>query len=391
MTGIGHNSQACVGNWIAVSRDSRSHPEVGMGQPVKPANPARGSYSRYEAWHDLLMEAQWRPFEIRNKGKVVMLNRGQLLAARVWLAERWNWTEKTVRGFLSRLENAKMVVSEMGQSEGQSKGQRKGHYSNVLTICNYNIYQTMTELMSMTKGQSEGLSEGQSRAKEGPESNKETREQEERKIPPVSPPRGDGPSPSVWIAPDGLPKVVNGKRAALEKILGGRLELDLVLAEVAPKVAASPPEELWTDLAAAVAEAAVAAGKSKRKPAAQTEYSKEFGFFWEMYPRREGKGEAFKKWEKLTRDQQRKAWVACKAQLPVLTAKARDRAGNFCPLPATWLHQNRFDDDVQAPASQSVQPRDRYPSVRNADEAFLEKVLARDLPEEMPRPAEEVH
>lgn len=177
----GHNAQQVAGNWIAVSRDMRDHPVVGMGQPVPPADPARGSYSRYEAWQDLIMEAQYRPFEIRNKGKVITLQRGQLMAARAWLARRWNWTEKTVRGFISRLESEIMAKSE----SVQSKGQRTGHYSNVLTICNYDIYQTALELLRLSEGQSKV----QSRASEGPESNKETREQDRS-------PNGDS-SPAV--------------------------------------------------------------------------------------------------------------------------------------------------------------------------------------------------
>jgi hypothetical protein len=177
----GHNSGATSGNWIAVSRDMRDHPIVGMGQPVKPDDPCRGSFSRYEAWQDLLMEAKWKPFEVSNKGKVVTLKRGQLMAARAWLARRWNWSEKTVRIFLAKLEDEFMVRSE----SGQSKGQRSGHYANVVTICNYDIYQTVAELDDLTKGQSEGQStasqgpvEGQSGASQGPQNNKETKKQD---------------------------------------------------------------------------------------------------------------------------------------------------------------------------------------------------------------------
>lgn len=177
--GFGHNSGIKLGNWIAVSRDMRDHPVVGMGQPVRPADPKRGAYSKYEAWQDLIMEAKFRPFDIMNKGKVVTLQRGQLMAARSWLADRWNWSEKTVRVFISRLESEFMVRSEPGQSKGQSKGQRSGHYSNIINICNYDIYQTIIELMEATEGQSNGQSKGQSRASQGPENNKETRKQEE--------------------------------------------------------------------------------------------------------------------------------------------------------------------------------------------------------------------
>jgi hypothetical protein len=188
---VGHTGGPASGNWIAVSRDMRDHPIVGMGQPVKPEDPSRGSLSRYEAWQDLLMEAKWKPFEVSNKGKVITLQRGQLMAARAWLARRWNWSEKAVRVFLARLEAEFMVRPERGQStgaeppeQGQSKGQRSGHYVNVLTICNYDIYQAAAELDELIQGQSGGQSparaepdQGQSRANQGPQINKETKKQ----------------------------------------------------------------------------------------------------------------------------------------------------------------------------------------------------------------------
>lgn len=166
----GHNSRIS-GNWIAVSRDMRKHPIVGMGQPVPAADPKRGSYSRYEAWQDLLMEAKYLPFKTSNKGKIVLLERGQLMASRAWLAERWNWSEKTVRLFLDRLEKDFMLRRE--------RGQQKGNTVNIVTICNYDIYQTVSELMALTEGQpgaSEGPPKGQQGASQGPESNKETKE-----------------------------------------------------------------------------------------------------------------------------------------------------------------------------------------------------------------------
>jgi hypothetical protein len=142
---IGHNSRANPGNWIAVSRDMRDHEVVGMGQPVRPADPGRGSYSRYEAWQDLLMEAQWKPFEVINRGKSVTLRRGQLMAARSWLAARWNWSEKTVRVFITQLEEEFMV-----RAEASTASSRTGRYNNILTICNYDIYQTVYELMHLS-------------------------------------------------------------------------------------------------------------------------------------------------------------------------------------------------------------------------------------------------
>jgi hypothetical protein len=147
MTTIGHNSGNVPGNWVRISRDMRDHPVVGFGMPVKPADPKRGSYSRAEAWLDLIFEARWAAGQVRNMGKVIMLERGQLMAARSWLAARWNWTEQTVRGFLDRLERELMVTRQ----HNHSKPQERRHFANVLTICNYNIFQTATEILDRLK------------------------------------------------------------------------------------------------------------------------------------------------------------------------------------------------------------------------------------------------
>ena len=46
--------------WIAIGRDIRFHPLVGFGLPVAPSDPERGSYSRGEAWQDLMMECRYK-------------------------------------------------------------------------------------------------------------------------------------------------------------------------------------------------------------------------------------------------------------------------------------------------------------------------------------------
>lgn len=86
--------------------------------------------------------------------------------------------------------------------------------------------------------------------------------------------------------------------------------------------------------------------KKKKEKTAPGEYTHDFEEFWKIYPRREGKGLAFKSWQKLTIERKRIAYVALRKQLLVLNERASDSQGNFCPLPATWINQCRFDDDV---------------------------------------------
>lgn len=83
------------------------------------------------------------------------------------------------------------------------------------------------------------------------------------------------------------------------------------------------------------------------------QYPHDFEEFWKVYPRREGKGDACKAWQRLTLPQKRKAYVALKGQLSALESKRRDPRGDFCPHAATWINQGRFDDDVSVAAAPS--------------------------------------
>lgn len=152
MNDIGHNGGPAIDDdkvasgWIKLYRDIREHPVVGFGQPVKPNDPARGSYSRGEAFQDLLMEAQYKPGSVRINGEVVALNIGQLMAARSYLAARWNWSEQTVRTFMAHLVNAGIIKTN--QLSNQQSGVSRKSAPNTVTICNYERYQAFSEAVT---------------------------------------------------------------------------------------------------------------------------------------------------------------------------------------------------------------------------------------------------
>lgn len=108
-------------------------------------------YSRVTAWMWLIANAAWKTKKINHKGKIIELQRGQVLVGRAFLAKKWKWSEKKVRTFLALLESDNMI--EMGQSNG--------HFANIATICNYGKYQDVPRI--------EDQSKGQSRASGGPE------------------------------------------------------------------------------------------------------------------------------------------------------------------------------------------------------------------------------
>lgn len=76
----------------------------------------------------------------------------------------------------------------------------------------------------------------------------------------------------------------------------------------------------------------------------KTPYSEIFEKWWDAYPRKTGKGAAFRAFER-----KRKAFGAdrlfdgLEAQMPVLS-KQLDGRNDFRPHPATWLNQDRFND-----------------------------------------------
>jgi hypothetical protein len=191
MSGIDRQAfENIAGNWIAVARNVRTHHLVGFGQPVKPADPKRGAYSKTEAWLDLLMLAAWKEgVPVMNKGQKMTLGTGQLMAGYSWLADRWNWTVKTVRTFLAKLmgSDEAMIAERTEPKHGQEKGKQKGNQVRVLTICNYRKYQIANEILGIEKGQAKG----KRAASQGQESNTVEQGNNTTKIPPVPPAGGE--------------------------------------------------------------------------------------------------------------------------------------------------------------------------------------------------------
>lgn len=187
--------------WIKVARDIRSHPLVGFGKIVKPCEPERGfCYSRNEAWTDLLMECRYSPGEVMNKGRKMEIKPGQLVGAVSWLAHRWNWTPKTVRWFLDQLQEDGMIKRETElaisqrteidrrsddvldrPNSGNRSGKQNGNQSQVLTICNYDIYQLAMYAQRQAKGQTEGQPDGKQAATERQANGNTLRKEEGKK------------------------------------------------------------------------------------------------------------------------------------------------------------------------------------------------------------------
>lgn len=147
-----------VGNWFAVSRDIFDHPIVGIHDR---------SFTDTEAWLYLLAIASYTPTEVQNKGAMIVLDPGQIMAAYAYLAKRWKWGPDKVRWYLKRLETEAMITRfTSGKSADYNTKQNTNHHANqstkrntnqiqIITICNYAIYQYMQQQLHQAKPQAE--------------------------------------------------------------------------------------------------------------------------------------------------------------------------------------------------------------------------------------------
>jgi hypothetical protein len=126
-----------VGNskarWVRVSVEMLGHPALD-----------HGPYDRRSAWLWLITNAALKDHKANHKGAAVDIRRGQVFAGRDYLAKVWRWSPQNVRTFLRFLASENMV--EVNQSNG--------HYANVLTICNYEKYQTPEKVRNQSINQS---------------------------------------------------------------------------------------------------------------------------------------------------------------------------------------------------------------------------------------------
>lgn len=85
--------------------------------------------SRFEAWIDLILNANGKEKEILFDGKPILIKRGQFLTSQRKLAERWGWSKTKTADFLkisSKHDHAIEIVSDRKKS--------------IITILNYDIY-----------------------------------------------------------------------------------------------------------------------------------------------------------------------------------------------------------------------------------------------------------
>lgn len=123
--------------------------------------------SRAEAWLDLIYSARIDAGKQIIQGRVIELDRGELLISVRYLATRWKWGEKKIRIFLKLLENERMVAH------------RKTQGFTILTLCKYDHYNKSGQTEDTPKG-TEGAQQWHTEGTEGAQ-NKRKKEEKELK------------------------------------------------------------------------------------------------------------------------------------------------------------------------------------------------------------------
>lgn len=125
--------------WIKVWRRLLSHPCLTQ-------HDERG------LWLTLLLRASHEPTEVRFRGKVVKLERGQLAISLREEAERGGTGHKRLRNIIELMKREGMLTLDT----------EKGTHFSILTICNYDSFQTEGAQPRARKGHSRGTVGAQS-------------------------------------------------------------------------------------------------------------------------------------------------------------------------------------------------------------------------------------
>lgn len=89
-------------------------------------------FTKFQAWCDLLLLANYKPRKVAIRGILVDVDAGQVLAADDFLAHRWKWSRDKVRRFTSYL--ASKTIQQIAL--------QKTNVCTVITVLKWNLYQS---------------------------------------------------------------------------------------------------------------------------------------------------------------------------------------------------------------------------------------------------------
>lgn len=136
-------------------------------------------YSRSEAWLDLIFMARFEDSQQILRNRVIEVRKGEIIASRRFLEERWSWGSTKVTNFLNYLQSNGMI------NQRQTAGQ------TILKLCNYDIYNHSQT--NDCDGNEPLTNQWQTTHKPQTNQNKEYKESRKKeKNSPYSPPRNTG-------------------------------------------------------------------------------------------------------------------------------------------------------------------------------------------------------
>ncbi len=107
------------------------------------------------------------------------------------------------------------------------------------------------------------------------------------------------------------------------------------------------------------------------KKVVENVWKKRFAEFWEVYPRKTGKGAAEKAYEKIKPTKELHETMIRAVRSATLSRQWKKDGGQYIPNPATWLNQRRWEDEIpQEPIySEKADAADRAISMLESLEA----------------------
>jgi hypothetical protein len=82
-----------------------------------------------------------------------------------------------------------------------------------------------------------------------------------------------------------------------------------------------------------------------------------FNAFWDLYPKKVGRGAAEMEWNKIKPDQPLFDRIMAAVMAHLRSEKWREDGGRFIPNPSTWLHQKRWLDETKTTVIAPVRPK----------------------------------
>lgn len=161
-------------------------------------------FSAGQAWVDLLLYANHSQVKLMIKGQLIEVNRGQQARSELTLSKAWKWSRNKVRRFLKNLEKDGMIEI------------KSGHLTTVITICNYDSFQSNDTAGDTSKGQQSKQQKDNTRYTNN-NVNNENNENKENSGKQVLPPCPHQEVINIWsevMSDQRQPRVWDGQRKA---------------------------------------------------------------------------------------------------------------------------------------------------------------------------------